>query len=299
MRKKLVTTLLATALVGGSVLGLAACGGDSNGKTVIKAATNARPAPFILTTENPDEALYTTKDGVYLTGYDIAVITKVFKLPELENYELELTVSSNTLVDAQTGTVDFAINNYGYNADRAQSYYYSYPYTKSRYQIAALNTADSFESVANQGLKIYSGAGSHTGNAIERWNEKRTSGQTTITLDYTSADMTIQLQEAISGQVALIHDEPVMHAYQEAYPDLFSQLTVSTLSDEETAQNITAYNTSHLLFGKAGAHAKEYRDLLSAGIKKLYENGKLREFGEKYVGVSVVPNADEFLNYLN
>ena len=111
--------------------------------------------------------------------------------------------------------------------------------------------------------------------------------------------MTIQLQEAISGQVALIHDEPVIHAYQEAYPDLFSQLTVSTLSDEETAQNITTYNTSHLLFGKAGAHAKEYRDLLSAGIKKLYENGKLREFGEKYVGVSVVPNADEFLNYLN
>ena len=151
MRKKLVTTLLATALVGGSVLGLTACGDDSNGKTVIKAATGGRPAPFILTTENPDEALYTTKDGVYLTGYDIAVITEVFKLPELANYELELTVSSNTLVDAQTGTVDFAINNYGYNTDRAQSYYYSYPYTKSRYQIAALNTADSFESVANQG----------------------------------------------------------------------------------------------------------------------------------------------------
>ena len=302
MKKRLVTTLVAGILAGGSILGLAACGEENNsGKTVIKAATGARPAPFILTTENKDEALYKTKDGVYLTGYDIAVITEVFKLPELENYELDLNVSSNTLVDAQTGTVDFAINNYGYNDDRAQSYYYSYPYTKSRYQFAALNVADSFESVANQGLKIYSGAGSHTGNAIERWNEKRTSGQTKITLDYTSADMTVQLQEAISGQVALIHDEPVMHAYQEAYPDLFSQLTVSTLSDEETAQNITAYNTSHLLFGKAGAHAKEYRDLISGGIKKLYENGKLAEFSKKYVGetVNVVPSASDYTKYLN
>lgn len=300
MKKKLVTTLLATVLAGGTLIGLTACGSESETtKTVIKAATNARPAPFILTTENKDEALYTTKEGVYLTGYDIAVITEVFKLPELENYELDLTVSSNTLVDAQTGTVDFAINNYGYNDDRAQSYYYSYPYTKSRYQIAALNTADSFESVANQGLKIYSGAGSHTGNAIERWNEKRTSGQTTITLDYTSADMTVQLQEAIAGSVALIHDEPVMHAYTEAYPELFSQLTVSTLSDEETASNITAHNTSHLLFGKAGAHAQEYRDLISGGIKKLFESGKLKELGEKYVGVSVTPNADEFKSYLN
>ena len=302
MKKRLVTALVAGILAGGSILGLAACGEENNsGKTVIKAATGARPAPFILTTENKDEALQTTKDGVYLTGYDIAVITEVFKLPELENYELDLNVSSNTLVDAQTGTVDFAINNYGYNDDRAQSYYYSYPYTKSRYQFAALNVADSFESVANQGLKIYSGAGSHTGNAIERWNEKRTSGQTKITLDYTSADMTVQLQEAIEGKVALIHDEPVMYSYSKAYPDLFKDLTITTLSDEEVAQNITAYNTSHLLFGKAGAHAKEYRDLISGGIKKLYENGKLAEFSKKYVGetVNVVPSASDYTKYLN
>ena len=91
MKKRLVTTLVAGILAGGSILGLAACGEENNsGKTVIKAATGARPAPFILTTENKDEALYTTKDGVYLTGYDIAVITEVFKLPELENYELDL-----------------------------------------------------------------------------------------------------------------------------------------------------------------------------------------------------------------
>ena len=43
MKKRLVTTLVAGILAGGSILGLAACGEENNsGKTVIKAATGAR-----------------------------------------------------------------------------------------------------------------------------------------------------------------------------------------------------------------------------------------------------------------
>ncbi len=301
MKRGLITKFFAVALGAGTLIGLAACGGNnSSGKTVIKAATAGAPSPFILTTDNKDEALYTTKENVYLTGYDIAVITEVFKLPELSNYELQLTVSSNTLPDAQTGVVDFAINNYGYNDDRAKSYYYSYPYTKSRYTFTAKPGIDvsSFEAVAEAGLKIYGSAGGHTSNAIERWNEKRTEGQKKIQLDYTSVDITAQLQEAIDGKVALIHDEPVIIAYKKSYENLFKELKITTLSDEETAKNITAHNTSHLLFGKTGANAIKYRELISNGIKTLYDNGKLQELGQKYVGISVTPNSSDFI-YLN
>jgi len=303
----LITKLFGLTLAAGALIGIASCNAKKNGKIVITAATSGSPAPFLVQTESADEALYTTSDGTKLTGYDIAVITEVFKLPALEKYELKLQLSTNTIVDAQQGTVDFAINNYSYNTERAKTFLFSYPYTKSRYTITAkpgINVS-SFEELADSGLKIYGGAGGNTTNAIDRWNEKRTAGQSKINIEYSSVDITVQLQEAIEGKVALIHDQPVILKYAKAYPAQFEQLNITVLSDTETATNITANNTSHLLFGKTGAHAEEYRKLLSEGIKTLYDNGKLEQLGKKYIAealgddsVSVLPNKNDLV-YLN
>ena len=305
-RNGLITKLFGLTLAAGAFFGLASCG-KKGGKTVITAATNGSPAPFIVKADTKEEALYTTSDGTYLTGYDIAVITEVFKLPALEDYELKIQLSTNTIVDAQQGTVDFAINNYSYNEERAKSFLFSYPYTKSRYTITAAPgiNVDSFEALAESGLKIYGGAGGNTTNAIDRWNAKRTAGQSKINIEYTSVDITAQLEEAIAGRVALIHDQPVILKYAKAYPTQFSQLNITVLSDTETATNITANNTSHLLFGKTCPNAEKYRKLLSEGIETLYNNGKLEELGKKYIAealgdetVSVLPNKAD-LKYLN
>lgn len=305
-RKGLITKLFGLTLAAGAFLGLASCA-KKGGKIVITAATGGSPAPFIVKTDDAAETLYTTSDGTKLGGYDIAVITEIFKLPEFENYELKLQLSTNTIVDAQQGIVDFAINNYSYNVERAKTFLFSYPYTKSRYTITAKPgiNVNSFEELAESGLKIYGGAGGNTTNAIDRWNEKRTAGQKKINIEYTSVDITVQLQEAIEGKVALIHDQPVILKYAQAYPAQFNDLKITVLSDTETATNITANNTSHLLFGKTGPNAEKYRKLLSEGIKTLYDNGKLAELGKKYIAdvlgdetVSVLPNAAD-LKYLN
>lgn len=307
MKKNLVKRIISLAAV--TVLGasLAACGGTNSSKTVIKVGTNAAPAPFQYTVDSKEEAIYETKDGVYLAGYDIAVLTELFKLPEFADYELDLAVSSNSLVDAQQGVIDFTINNWSYNTERAESYYFSYPYTKSRYTItsAAGTSISSFEELADSGLVIYGSAGSNTTNAIERWNSARAEGQSLINVEYTSVDITIQLQEAIEGKVALIHDQPVILKYKNAYPTQFESLNITVLSDTETATNITANNTSHILFGKTGAHAKEYQELVSNGIKTLYDNGTLEELGKKWIAdalsddsVSVLPLESDFI-YLN
>ena len=305
--KKFVKLFGAAALTGVGVVSLAACGDDNGGKTVIHAETRGLPAPFIYTVEDEKDSIYKTSNGDLLAGYDIAVITEIFKLPAFENYELDLTVSTNTLVDAQQGVIDFAINNYSYNIERAKSFYYSYPYTKSRYTIttAAGTTVDSFEALAESGLTIYGSAGANTTNAIERWNEKRTDAQKKIKIDYSSIDFTVQLQEAIEGKTALIHDQPVILSYKNSYPEQFKSLNISVLSDTETATNITANNTSHLLIGKTAPNATKYRDLLSEGIKTLYDNGKLAELGKKWVAdvlgdssVSVLPLASDLI-YLN
>ncbi|MBQ2557482.1 MAG: transporter substrate-binding domain-containing protein, partial [Lachnospiraceae bacterium] len=249
----------------------------------------------------------TTKDGVYLTGYDIAVLVELFKLPEFADYELDLTVSSNSLVDTQQGVIDATVNNWSYNKERAETFLFSFPYTKSRYTItsAAGTSISSFEELAESGLKIYGSAGGNTTNAIERWNDARKKGEKKIVLEYTSADITVQLEEAIEGKVALIHDQPVILKYKQAYPAQFEKLNITVLSDEETATNITANNTSHILFGKTGSHAKEYQKLISEGIKTLYDNGTLAELGKKWIAqklgddsVSVLPLESD-LTYLN
>ncbi len=301
--KKIAAILTATVLAAA----LAGCGKEAGGKKKITIETNGRPAPFIYTVDDEKDGLYTTKDGVFLAGYDIAVLVELFKLPEFADYELDLSVSSNSLVDAQQGVIDATINNWSYNKERAESYYFTYPYTKSRYTItSALGTSvSSFEELADSGLLIYGGAGGNTTNAIERWNATRTEGQSKIKLEYTSADMTVQLQEAIEGKVALIHDQPVILKYKDTYPEQFKQLTITVLSDDETAKNITANNTSHILLGKTGAHSAEYRKLLSEGIKKLYDNGTLAELGKKWIAtalgddsVSVLPLESDLV-YLN
>ena len=99
----------------------------------------------------------------------------------------------------------------------------------------------------------------------------------------------------------------VLALYQrrQAYPTQFESLNITVLSDEETATSITANNTSHILFGKTGSHAKEYQKLISEGIKTLYENGKLAELGKIWIAdklgdesVNVLPLASD-LTYLN
>ncbi|MDO4460260.1 MAG: transporter substrate-binding domain-containing protein [Clostridia bacterium] len=302
--RKIAATVLSVVLAATALTG---CGSKESEKAVIKFETGGAPAPFIYTVDDEADALYKTKDGVFLSGYDIAVLTELFKLPAFENYELDLSVSSNSLVDAQQGVIDATINNWSYNEERAKSFYFSYPYTKSRYTIttAAGTSVSSFEELADSGLIIYGGAGGNTTNAIERWNEKRTDDQSKIQIEYTSVDMTVQLQEAIDGKVALIHDQPVILSYKQAYPEQFKKLNISVLSDTETATNITANNTSHILFGNTGAHAKEYQKLISEGIKTLYDNGKLEELGKKWIAdvlgdptATVLPLESD-LDYLN
>lgn len=304
MKKRLFVLFLAAILV----VAFAGCAKeDPSGKAVIKVETRGSPSPFVYTVDAAADAVYTTKDGVYLSGYDVAVLVELFKLPEFADYELDLTVNSNALVDTQQGIIDATVNNWSYNAERAETYLFTYPYTKSRYTItaAAGQQIGSFEELADSGLVVYGSAGSNTTNAIERWNEKRTAGQSKIKVEYTSVDITIQLQEAIEGKIALIHDQPVILKYKNAYPAQFANLTITVLSDDETAANITANNTSHILLGKTGSHAKEYQKLFSEGIKKLYENGTLAEIGKKWIAdvlgdenVSVLPLESD-LKYLN
>lgn len=287
---------LANATACGSEVG-AKGSSEKGAKTVITAETFGQPSPFIYSVDDEKDALYTTSDGVHLSGYDIAVLVELFKTKALEGYELDLKVSSNAIVDAQEGTVDFGVNNFSYNSDRANSFYFSYPYTKAKYAIVTPKGKElySFAEIAKSGIPVETSAGNNVANALERWNEANPDNQ--IKIKYTSSDLTAQLQHIADGTTIGIGDTPVWAAYRESYPELFENLSENVISDEE-ALLITEHSTSHLLFGKTGAHAKEYQKLLSEGIYELYKSGKLDELAAKYTGLEIVPDEADF-EYLN
>lgn len=299
MKKTMRKLAVLTAITGFGLTILASCGAqeseasgsvDTNesGKTVIKAETMGLPAPFIVT--NDDETL---------DGYDVAVLNALFELDSFAEYELDLQVSESALIDAQQGVVDFTVNNWSYNEDRANSYYFSYPYTKSRYSILTEKgkPIHSFEDLAKSDLVIFGEAGGNTTNAIERWNENNPDKE--IEIEYTSEDLSAKFQKIGAGGYAEIHDNPVLAASEKAYPELFEQIETTELSEEETA-NITESTTSHLLFGKTSPHGKEYQELFSEGIYELYQNGTLQQLSDQYIGssASVVPDESDF-NYIN
>ncbi|MCR5279416.1 MAG: transporter substrate-binding domain-containing protein [Lachnospiraceae bacterium] len=297
-----INKLIRTTAAALAVLALAAttaCGSQvqAASKKVITAETFGAPSPFIYSPEDPKDAIYTTAEGVGLSGYDIAVLVELFKTKALEGYTLDLRVNSNTIVDAQQGTVDFGVNNFSYNSDRAESFYFSYPYTKAKYAILTKNgtTISSFAEIAASGIPVETSAGNNVANALERWNEANPDKQ--INIEYTSADITAELQHIAEGTHVGIGDTPVWAAYRESYPELFANITETVISDEE-ALLITEHSTSHFLFGKTGAHAKEYQKLLSEGIYELYKNGTLKKLADRYTGIDIVPAESDF-EYLN
>lgn len=283
-----LTLLASCGASGDETLGNASLSGNADtneaSKTVIKGETIGLPAPFIVT--NDDDSL---------DGYDIAVVKALFELDSFKNYELDLQVSESALIDAQQGVVDFTVNNWSYNEDRAASYYFSYPYTKSRYSILTKKgePIDSFEALAESDLTVFGGAGGNTTNAIERWNENNPDQQ--INIEYTSEDFSAKFQKIGAGGYAEIHDNPVLAASETAYPELFEQIETTELSEEETV-NITESTTSHLLFGKTSPRGEEYQKLFSEGIYELYQNGTLQKLSDQYIGssASVVPDENDF-----
>ncbi|MBR6071841.1 MAG: transporter substrate-binding domain-containing protein [Acholeplasmatales bacterium] len=298
--KNIFKKFFGIAFLGGlavSIGGLTSCNG---GKKVITAETAGLPAPFIVTYEKEEDALYKTKDGTYLGGYDIAVITEAFKTDFLKDYELDLRVAAfaTALTDAQQGVVDFTINNWSYNDSRKETYYFSYPYTKTKYEIISKKgtSYSSFDEVAASGKKVQSSAGNNIANAIERWNEANHSKK--ITLEYVESNTTqTQLENIISGDYVGIGDTPVYASYKKEYPSLFAQIDETILTNK-AAEAITNHATSHILFGKTSNNSLKYQELISKAIFNLYETGKLEELSLKYIGTNIVPDREDFY-YIN
>ena len=252
-------------------------------KTVIKAATGGGPKPYIFVNED-NEA----------DGYDIAVLKAVFEQLPQYDLQIEVTTFDSLLTGVTSGNFQIAVNNLSYNAKRAESYLYTYPYDKISYVFVYKDGATPIKSFDDAvGKTLEGGAGVSITTAIETWNEKNPDKK--IELKYTDADTLIELQHVLDGSNDFqIIDTAMYYSYVNEYG--LEGLAASPLSDEDTAKIASSFYAYFLLATDNDALRQEIDPVL----KKLAEDGTLTKLGQKYQNRDdTSPELDQFEKTVN
>ncbi|MEI3413217.1 MAG: transporter substrate-binding domain-containing protein [Blautia sp.] len=278
------TAILAAGLTAASlIVGTATVFADSD-VTVVKGVTGGSLAPYFYVGEDDE-----------LTGVDIDIVKEVFN--RLPQYELQIDIA-DALQGVISGQYDIAINNYGYTDERAESYYYSYPYKTSfneYIQRADDEPLTSLEDLADRGYKIELGAGSLTANALEKWNEENPDHQ--INIVYSNADFQVKYQHIVDGVADVaIDDGPLIDNLLPNF-GLEGKLVANAI-DEETEDFLFPQNNTYFLFGKNEKGAA-LREDVNKVLKEMKEDGTLAQITEKYLGKDTSPDEKYFEETIN
>ena len=278
------TAILAAGLTAASlIVGTATVFADSD-VTVVKGVTGGSLAPYFYVGEDDE-----------LTGVDIDIVKEVFN--RLPQYELQIDIAE-ALQGVISGQYDIAINNYGYTDERAESYYYSYPYKTSfneYIQRADDEPLTSLEDLADRGYKIELGAGSLTANALEKWNEENPDHQ--INIVYSNADFQVKYQHIVDGVADVaIDDGPLIDNLLPNF-GLEGKLVANAI-DEETEDFLFPQNNTYFLFGKNEKGAA-LREDVNKVLKEMKEDGTLAQITEKYLGKDTSPDEKYFEETIN
>ena len=210
---------------------------------------------------------------------------------------MQLTLSSDSLTGLLSGQADVSVNNWGYREERAESYYYSYPYkyiNKVFVQRKGDEPIKSFEDISERGYKTESGTSGMEAAAYQKWNEAHPDKQ--ILVEYSEANLATRFQRLLDGAVDyLIIDGPMFEPYMETFG--ITELEAHELTGETEKQVLPTVYT-YFLFRKDEV-GEALREDVNAVIKEMYEDGSLAAFSEKNFGVDTTPPAEEFEKTIN
>lgn len=295
-RVKAIAAGLTAVLLAGGILG--GCGSDNTGSTagqadtstasgdtkVVKAVTSGSLAPYMYVDDNDE-----------LTGVDIDILKEVFN--RLPQYDLQIEIA-DALQGVLSGQYDIAVNNYGYTEERAESYYFSYPY-KTTYNVYIQRPDDepltSLQDIADRGYKIELEAGGLTANALEQWNEENPDHQ--IDIVYIETNFQVKFEHIVDGTTDLaIDDGPILDTLLEKF-GLEGKLVGNDI-DDATQDFLFPHNNTYFLFGKneEGAALREDVDKV---LKEMKEDGTLEKITTGYFGKDTSPKDEYFEETIN
>lgn len=256
--------------------------------TTIHASTKGYPSPYMIVGDDNE-----------LSGYDIEVLQAVFdRLPQ---YELEIILadSDSVLTGLTSGLYDIAVNNFSYNEERAESYYYSYPYDKTvMYFIQRPDDEPltSFQDAADRGYRYEAAPGTNYATAIERWNEEHPDSQIQVEYSGSSGILSVGYERLVDGEIDFKFSDAA--TYNQMQAEYGFDLVAYVIPDEEVHNVISNSDCTYFLFPKTEEGAALRADVNEV-LKQLAEEGVLAELGEKYFGQDQTPSAEDYETTLN
>lgn len=297
--KKLTTVFITTALLAGTLAGCgeantAAAGAadetlaeaedektpeneeaDSSAVTTVYAATGGSPKPFTFVNDESE-----------LTGHNIELVKAVFeKLPQYE-LEIEVTDFPSIFAGLDAGRYQIGVNNFASNEERKEKYLFTDPIFANEYVAIFANgnikidTVKTWDDLA--GLKTISTAGVNMTTAMENYN--KANPDTPIQIDYSEADLVLQIQDIQDGKYDFVlMDKPMFEYYQNEFN--FNVTGVSI--DRNVAKDLMAEPYSYLIVSKGNEQLVED---INTALKEVIEEGASKEINEKWFGSDYSPS---------
>ena len=240
----------------------------------VYAATGGSPKPFTYVDENNN-----------LTGHNIELIEAVFeRLPQYE-LQIEVTDFSSIFAGLDSDRYQIGVNNFAMNEERKEKYLFSDAMFENRYVaiVAGDSTEfDSIQSLSQFDAKSYVGnAGVNVTTAVENYNEENPDNQ--IVINYTEADLVIQLQDVESGKYDfLLMDKPMYEYYNAEYNFNLKELDLS----DDVSSSVMAEPYSFFIVSKGN---EELLENINKALAEVIADGTSKEINEKYFGDDYTP----------
>ncbi|TQI66385.1 transporter substrate-binding domain-containing protein [Clostridium sp. KNHs216] len=215
---------------------------------------------------------YVNSDGT-VDGYDIAVVRALDELiPEVE-FKFQPTAWDSIFVALESGKFDMIASQIAKNPSREEKYQFSeLPYSYAGNSIIYKGGRTDIHSLKDlHGKTVAAGVGSNNTVWLEDYNKKNNNA---IKLKYYDGDVTLMLQDIISGRVdATIN----------------SEVTTKLIAEKQNLDLGYALapelgiKPEFFLFSK-NEKGTEYKKLIDKALKTLTDNGTLVEISKKYLG---------------
>jgi len=284
--KKSIKYSIAAAVSLLALTTLAACG---TSKSKESTTSSDKKTPIVIAADGGTKPFEYTDGQGQLTGYDIAVAKAVFK--GLPQYEVKFqTVDFSGITPGITsGRYQMGANDFGWTKERAQSFNFSSPISKSQNAVAVKSGSyTDFASLA--GKSTIGNPSSNYSKEIEAWNQAHPDKKINISYASDQTSINTRLNQIDTGKIDfMLYDK--ISLTQAVKEQGFDNLKVEPISSSSDDPEHDGYE--YFLFGqdKQGEQLKKDVD---GQLKKLQADGTLSKLSKEYFGGDFVPKADLF-----
>ncbi len=215
---------------------------------------------------------YVNEDGT-VDGYDAAVALAVDELiPEIE-FKFQPTAWDSIFVALEAGNFDLIVSQIAKNESREEKYQFAdVPYAYSVNSIIFKAGRTDIQSIEDlHGKTVAAGIGSNNTTWLEEYNEKNGNP---ITIEYYDGNVSLMLQDIISGRVDATVNNPVT-------TELIAE--EQNLDIESVLVSELGINPVYFLYSKTD-NGTRYKGLIDSALKTLTENGTLAKLSTEYLG---------------